>query len=66
MEFLDSLSLNTIVWSVLAVLEVVVRLTPSQKDNSILNKVIWLVDRIIPNKSKTGEVKHKTFKVKKD
>ena len=49
MEFLDSLSLNTIVWSVLAILEVIVRLTPSDKDNSILNKVIWVVDKLIPN-----------------
>ena len=66
MEFLDSLSLNTIVWSVLALLEVIVRLTPSQKDNSILNKVMWVVDKIIPNKSKGGDVMHKTFKIKKD
>ena len=66
MEFLDSLSLNTIVWSVLAILEVVVRLTPSAKDNSILNKVIWVIDKIIPNKSKEGSFAHKTFKTKKD
>jgi hypothetical protein len=61
MEFLDSLSLNTIVWSVLAILEVIVRLTPSNKDNSILNKVIWVVDKLIPNKSKKGSFAHKTF-----
>tara|TARA_Y100001973_G_C5196028_1_gene334314 strand:+ start:750 stop:950 length:201 start_codon:yes stop_codon:yes gene_type:complete len=64
MEFLDNVSLNTIVWSVLAILEVVVRLTPSQKDNSILNKVMWIVDKIIPNKSKSGKFSHKTYKTK--
>ena len=55
MEFLDNVSLNTIIWSVLAILEVVVRLTPSQKDNSILNKVMWVVNKLIPNKSKIGK-----------
>ena len=63
MEFLDSLSLSTIVWSVLAILEIVVRLTPSEKDNSILNKVLWLVDKLVPNKSKDGK-KHKLFNKK--
>ena len=63
MEFLDSLTLSTIVWSVIAILEVVVRLTPSEKDNSILNKVIWIIEKLIPNKGKQG-VKHKLFKAK--
>ena len=49
MEFLDSLTLSTIVWRVIAILEVVVRLTPSNKDNSILNMVIWFIEKIIPN-----------------
>ena len=66
MEFLDSLSLSTIVWSVLAILEIVVRLTPSTKDNSILNKVMWIVEKLIPNKSKEGSFANKTFKNKKD
>jgi hypothetical protein len=65
MEFLSGLSLSTIVWSVIAIFEVVVRLTPSTKDNSILNKVIWIVEKLIPNKSKDGAVTHKLFKVKK-
>ena len=63
MEFLDSLTLSTIVWSVIAILEVVVRLTPSEKDNSILNKVIWIVEKLIPNRGKKG-VLHKLFKGK--
>tara|TARA_R100001443_G_scaffold9957_1_gene19546 strand:- start:358 stop:558 length:201 start_codon:yes stop_codon:yes gene_type:complete len=66
MEFLDNVSLNTIIWSVLAILEVVVRLTPSQKDNSILNKVMWVVNKLIPNKSKIGKFSHKTYKTKEE
>lgn len=64
MEFLDSLTLSTIVWSVIAILEVVVRLTPSNKDNSILNKVIWFIEKIIPNRSKQKGGLHKLFKAK--
>ena len=52
MEFLDSLSLSTIIWSLIAILEIVVRLTPSDKDNSILNKIVWVIEKIIPNKTK--------------
>jgi len=33
----------------IAVIEVIVRLTPSQKDNSILNKVLKVVDFLLPN-----------------
>tara|TARA_R100001224_G_scaffold89681_1_gene58769 strand:- start:80 stop:277 length:198 start_codon:yes stop_codon:yes gene_type:complete len=65
MEFLDSLTLSTIVWSLIAILEVVVRLTPSEKDNSILNKVIWVVEKLIPNRSKKDGIIHKLFKPKK-
>ena len=64
MEFLDSLTLSTIVWSVIAILEVVVRLTPSNKDNSILNKVIWFIEKIIQNRSKQKGGLHKLFKAK--
>ena len=66
MEFLDNVSLNTIIWSVIAILEVVVRITPSNKDNSILNKVMWVVDKLIPNKSKEGKFSHKSFKTKSE
>tara|TARA_R110000751_G_scaffold54444_1_gene117164 strand:+ start:146 stop:346 length:201 start_codon:yes stop_codon:yes gene_type:complete len=64
MEFLDSLSLSTIVWSVIAVLEIVVRMTPSEKDNSLLNKVIWVIEKLIPNKTKEKGMLHKLFKGK--
>jgi hypothetical protein len=66
MEFLDNLSLSTIVWSVIAILEIVVRLTPSEKDNSILNKVIWVIEKLIPNRSKKKNFVHKIFSTKKD
>ena len=62
MEILDNVSVNTIIWSVIAILEVVVRLTPSTKDNSILNIVLWVVEKLVPNKSKTKKVSHKLFK----
>ena len=61
MEFLNDMTVSTIVWSVIAILEVVVRLTPSAKDNSILNKVIWIVEKIIPNRSKQKGIIHRLF-----
>ena len=64
MEFLDSLSLSTIVWSVIAILEIVVRITPSEKDNSILNKIVWVIEKLIPNKTKNKGMLHKLFKGK--
>ena len=54
MEFLTSMEFSSLVWLAIAVLEIVFRLTPSEKDNSILNKVIWLCDKLIPNKAKEG------------
>tara|TARA_R110002051_G_scaffold323218_2_gene416101 strand:- start:922 stop:1119 length:198 start_codon:yes stop_codon:yes gene_type:complete len=65
MEFFSNLSLSTIVWSVIAIFEVIVRLTPSQKDNSILNKVIWIVEKLVPNKDKEDDGKFKLFKKNK-
>ena len=64
MEFLDSLTLSTIIWRVIAILEIVVRITPSEKDNSILNKVIWVIEKLIPNKTKEKGGLHKLFKGK--
>ena len=64
MEFLDSMSLSTIVWSVIAILEIVVRITPSEKDNSILNKIVWVIEKLIPNKTKNKGMLHKLFKGK--
>jgi hypothetical protein len=64
MEFLDNMTVSTIVWSIIAILEVIFRLTPSQVDNSILNKVIWIVEKLIPNNDKGKEGKFKLFKKK--
>ena len=64
MEFLDNMTVSTIVWSIIAILEVVFRLTPSQADNSILNKVIWIVEKLIHNNDKGKEGKFKLFKKK--
>tara|TARA_Y100001973_G_C5189856_1_gene330240 strand:+ start:932 stop:1075 length:144 start_codon:yes stop_codon:yes gene_type:complete len=41
-----------ILLAVLAIAEIIVRLTPTEKDNSILNKIMWVVDKLIPNKLK--------------
>ncbi len=49
---LSQIDWTTLIWSLIAILEVVVRLTPSEKDNSILNKVIWFIDKVIPNRIK--------------
>jgi hypothetical protein len=55
-NFID---LKVIIMSVFALAEAVVRLTPSEKDNSIVNKVVsvgtYLLDFIIPNRSKRGK-----------
>jgi len=64
MEFLDNMTVSTIVWSIIAILEVIFRITPSQVDNSILNKVIWIVEKLIPNNDKAKEGKFKLFKKK--
>ena len=41
-----------ILLAILAIAEIIVRLTPTEKDNSILNKIMWLVNKLIPNKIK--------------
>jgi hypothetical protein len=38
--------------AVLGVAEVIVRLTPTEKDNSILNKIMWVVNKLVPNRIK--------------
>tara|TARA_R100001443_G_scaffold20572_1_gene32624 strand:+ start:1154 stop:1309 length:156 start_codon:yes stop_codon:yes gene_type:complete len=49
---LSQIDWTTLVWSLIAIFEVIVRLTPSKKDNSLLNKVIWFIDKVIPNRVK--------------
>ena len=41
-----------ILLAVLGIAEIIVRLTPTEKDNSILNKIMWVVNKLIPNKIK--------------
>ena len=62
-DFIKSLDWQTILWSLIAIFEVIVRLTPSEKDNSILNKIIWVVEKLVPNKTK-GKTPFLTFKKK--
>ena len=38
--------------AILGIAEIIVRLTPTEKDNSILNKIMWVVNKLIPNKIK--------------
>jgi hypothetical protein len=55
-NFID---LKVIIMAVFALAEGVVRLTPSEKDNSIVNKIVsigtYLLDFILPNRSKRGK-----------
>ncbi len=51
---LANIDWTTLIWSLIAIIEVVVRLTPSEKDNSILTKVVWFLNKIVPNKKKDG------------
>jgi len=48
-----------LVLAIFAILEVGVRLTPSEKDNSIVNKIVmfgtYILDFIIPNRNKAGD-----------
>ena len=61
---LSNIDWTTLIWSLIAIFEVIVRLTPSEKDNSLLNKVIWFIEKIIPNRSKQKGGLHKLFKAK--
>ena len=64
METLVNMDYTTIIWSVIAILEVIFRITPSQTDNSILNKVIWVIEKLIPNNSKDKKISFKLFEKK--
>jgi hypothetical protein len=48
-----------LILAIFAILEVGVRLTPSEKDNSIVNKIVmfgtYILDFIIPNRNKAGD-----------
>ena len=46
------MELKEILLAILGIAEIIVRLTPTEKDNSILNKIMWVVNKLIPNKIK--------------
>ncbi len=52
-EFLK-MNWQPLLLAVIGLLEVVVRLTPTKKDNSILNIIIKILEAILPNKDKQG------------
>ena len=56
MELLEFLQKHWVLLltGVICLSEIIVRLTPSQKDNSILNKVLNIVDFLLPNLRKDG------------
>lgn len=49
---------KVIILAVFALAEAIVRITPSEKDNSIVNKVVTVatsvLDFLLPNKSRSG------------
>jgi len=55
-NFID---LKMIILAIFALAEAVVRITPSEQDNSIVNKIVsigsYLIDFILPNRSKSGK-----------
>ena len=57
-DFTQFLDLKMVILAVFALAEAVVRITPSEKDNSIVNKVVsvgtYLIDLVLPNRSKEG------------
>jgi hypothetical protein len=54
--FMDWLKLNSLalIWGLIAFVEVIVRLTPTDRDNSIFNIVKNILDAILPNRRASG------------
>ena len=54
----SAMDIRALVLALFALLEVLVRLTPSENDNSIVNKIVtfgaYILDFIIPNRKKGG------------
>jgi hypothetical protein len=54
-QFMD---LKMVILAIFALAEAAVRITPSEKDNSIVNKIVmlgtYLLDFMIPNRKKEG------------
>jgi hypothetical protein len=47
-----------LLWALIPLLEVVVRLTPTERDNSIFNFLKRLLDTLIPNRSLAEDTEH--------
>ena len=43
-----------LIFGLLAFAEIIVRLTPTKKDDSILNFIITIIDALFPNRRKNG------------
>lgn len=54
-----------LIFGLLGFIEVIVRLTPTQVDNSIFNKIKALLDILIPNRSRLDPNKPETTKRQK-
>lgn len=52
-----------IVWGLVAFIEVIVRLTPSDRDNSIFNKIKRMLDILIPNVKKKSKEEIEPLKI---
>ncbi len=46
--------LAELIFGLLAFAEIIVRLTPTKKDDSILNFIITIIDALFPNRRKNG------------
>ncbi|HNS18047.1 MAG TPA: hypothetical protein PKI34_09535 [Bacteroidales bacterium] len=46
--------LAELIFGLLAFAEIIVRLTPTKKDDSILNFIITIIDALFPNRKKNG------------
>ena len=51
---MDNLTWQEIALALAGLFEVIVRLTPTKTDNTILARVLWVLNKIIPNRKKNG------------
>ncbi|HOW26158.1 MAG TPA: hypothetical protein PK711_10870 [Bacteroidales bacterium] len=52
-QFITS-HLAELIFGFLAFAEIIVRLTPTKKDDSILNFIVTIIDALFPNRKKDG------------
>ena len=51
---MDGITWQEIALALIGVFEIIVRLTPTDKDTSILAKIVWVINKLIPNNKKRG------------